>query len=76
MEATGKTMTYQELLDNLNLQIDNCDFACWKCRMTKVLVEIVELHKPQGFPYTDYCDHCVDFKYPCTTVQAIEREIQ
>jgi hypothetical protein len=76
MEATGKAMMHQELLQNLQLQLDHdCPHGCWKCRATKVLIDIVELHKPNTVPYTDYCDVCVSIKYPCITVQAIEREL-
>ena len=43
----------------------------------KALRAVVELHKPVAFVNEKglFCDNCLPDRYPCTTIQAIEKEL-
>jgi len=75
-------MTHDELLAKLN-SAPNAD-TCWKIAIIR---EVIELHKPPT--YSEYakffnpgyvevmredCKTC-DLKYPCPTIQVIEKEL-
>lgn len=73
-------MTHEELLANINAAIRdrNADYGLVKGLYA--LRSVVELHKPQQRCYdaTCYCkDMCYNCKedYPCSTIQAIEKEL-
>jgi len=63
-------MTHDELLDKILMECG--------CRNTKALRAIVELHKPEEeigkFCQTEEQCWACD-KYPCPTIQAIEKEL-
>ena len=65
-------MTYDELLAEIN-RLDNESLDSYGI---PALRAVVKLHKPQTVPYVDYCDHCVSELYPCSTIKAIEWELQ
>jgi len=73
-------MTHDELLEHINKDIDQGDFAnaCgewFPARSLFALRAVVELHKPDS---SDDCSHChglhdMGESYPCPTIQAIEK---
>jgi hypothetical protein len=73
-------MTHDELLE----KIDNQIFIPFGVKMSKTLRAVVELHKPTHFIKKDgvitemwcVCGGEVLTKYPCPTIQAIEKELQ
>lgn len=78
-------MTYDELLariDNVTYAHDN-GHTIDKDRIVKQLNglrAVVELHKPINYrtplKTRTGCDVCTDnYKYPCSTIQAIEKEL-
>ena len=82
-------MTHDELLARIESYIEPDDCDCWQCGMANALRAVVELHKPvqgssdiQTYDYVG-CDACVEWshdgnmnlRYPCPTIQAIEKEL-
>ena len=78
-------MTHDELLKDINEYVRQCEEGI---RMEgeqgyKALRAVVELHKPidnPNFPDSDrWCWQCAEgrgyAKYPCPTIQAIEKEL-
>ena len=65
-------MTHDELLAKL----DECQSGVWIGTIPyKALRAVVELHKPEGYGGPARCR--VDGShYPCSTIQAIEKELQ
>ena len=78
-------MTHDELLKIINKEIFDWTF---KARLTpyswKALRAVVELHKPISYPDNPdspvWCNQCAEergfAKYPCPTIQAIEKELK
>ena len=69
-------MTYDELLYGIK-EIERLAEGMWG---TKALRAVVELHKPHIITDNDgykwfYCTVCTDGFAPCTTIQAIEKEL-
>ena len=69
-------MTHDELLTKLNPVITVANIT----KQYQALRAVVELHKPHIFTDNDgykwfYCTICTDGFAPCTTIQAIEKEI-
>jgi hypothetical protein len=81
-------MTHDELVDKINNLPETIGLAEFKVRHDALLA-VVELHKPsnRGFNWMplDYCDICIkdpgdyqptqDIKYPCSTIEAIQKEL-
>ena len=71
-------MTHDELLWAINSVVENgtCE-TVGHYSSAKALRAVVELHKPFLYPEDDkiYCDEC-NVKYPCPTIQAIEKELK
>jgi len=78
-------MTHDELLAEIDDNFSQCGNDCESCRRDNApwfaLRAVVELHKPQKLYglapiYSDelFCKQC-DVLYPCTTIQAIEKEL-
>lgn len=80
-------MTHDDLLEHINKDIDQGGFvsACgewFPARSLQALRAVVELHKPMAdwrkkpLEY-DVCAWCGwENKYPCETIQAIEKELR
>lgn len=80
-------MTRKDLLAKIEIRIaDFCDDVkdfCDVCSPWKALRAVVELHKPINNPnhpnVDEWCWQCADgrgyAKYPCPTIQAIEKEL-
>ena len=70
-------MTHDELLWAINSVVENgtCE-TVGHYSSAKAIRAVVELHKPFLYPEDDkiYCDEC-NVKYPCPTIQAIEKEL-
>ena len=74
-------MTHDELLNTINENFDGCGAECETCRASNrpwlALRAVVELHKPveidRELNYN--CTEC-EWAYPCSTIQAIEKEVQ
>jgi len=65
---------HADLLYKLNLQLDDkCLFACWKCRATKLLIEIAQLHKPDS---DGWCNICPVQAPICETIKAMQKEFE
>lgn len=68
-------MTHDELLAEINLA-SRGEYA----NLAVALIAVVELHKPKAHLSTDdlWCQGCYPTMatYPCSTVQAIERELE
>ena len=82
-------MTHKELLAKIEIHIaDFCEDEeefCDICAPWKALRAVVELHKPvfaiaNGVEGPKYCQQCAEgrgyAKYPCPTIQAIEKELK
>jgi len=71
-------MTHDELLWAINSVVENgtCE-TVGHYSSAKAIRAVVELHKPFLYPEDDkiYCDEC-NVKYPCKTIQAIEKELK
>lgn len=74
-------MTHDELLERVNEYISSeCD--CESCQYIngpyKALRAVVELHNPITFPGEKgfFCEECLPDRYPCPTIQAIEKELK
>ena len=71
-------MTHDELLWAINSVVENgtCE-TVGHYSSAKAIRAVVELHKPFLYPEDDkiYCDEC-NVKYPCKTIQVIEKELQ
>ena len=76
-------MTYDELLTKINYDIEGNPYD----EYMQALRAVVELHKPiEPNQYLEedekylICNVCMEFdeniKYPCPTIQAIEKELQ
>ena len=65
-------MTHDELLAEINF-----NDPYYSRHLMSALCAVVELHKPFLYPEDDkiYCDEC-NVKYPCKTIQAIEKELK
>ena len=74
----ANTMTHDELLWAINSIVESgpCE-TVGHYSSAKALRAVVELHKPFLYPEDDkiYCDEC-NVKYPCKTIQAIEKELK
>jgi hypothetical protein len=84
-------MTHDELLEEIDDRFsDTCDAHCESCSTKnfpiKALRAVVELHKPIQYPTStnlgDECGICrqepyysANEPYPCSTIQAIEKEL-
>jgi hypothetical protein len=76
-------MTHEELLAKISDLGDNCLGIMAGAVMSDALRAVVEMHKPinnPNFPDSDiWCWQCADgrgyAKYPCPTIQAIEKEL-
>ena len=76
-------MTHEELLAKINKRIAHYIPAGIDDQIAIALRAVVELHKPinnPNFPDSDiWCWQCADgrgyAKYPCPTIQAIEKEL-
>ena len=78
-------MTHDELLEELNEIINDFDTKYDNSNpYYKALRAVVELHKPafavvDGVKGAEWCYQCADqrgyAKYPCPTIQAIEKEL-
>jgi hypothetical protein len=73
----GRTVTYNELLEKIDLQ---SPFIKDEAKKIKALHAVVKLHEPeQGcFDPTCYCpDNCKMCRsvYPCLTIRTIEKEL-
>ena len=66
-------MTHDELLAKINYDIEGNPYD----EYMSAIRAVVELHKPFLYPEDDkiYCDEC-NVKYPCKTIQAIEKELK
>lgn len=62
-------MTHEELLAKIQSEIEQLRFYPWT-----MLRAVVELHKPMELK-EHRCNNCLE-KYPCPTIQAIEKELQ
>jgi hypothetical protein len=72
MEATGKTMTHDELIERIRLNIvdkcpsinvkGKCEFKCWNCTISAAMLSVLELHKPNSSEYflKDVCLACTE----------------
>jgi len=78
-------MSHEKLLDKIDILYNNEGCKAWVCEANyKSLRAVVELHKPinnPNFPNVDeWCWQCADgrgyAKYPCPTIQAIEKELE
>ena len=71
-------MTHDELLWAINSVVENgtCE-TVGHYSSAKAIRAVVELHKPFLYPEDDkiYCDEC-NVKYPCKTIQEIEKELK
>ena len=74
-------MTHDELLAEIDDNFTKCGDDCESCRRDNAswfaLLAVVELHKPVAFVNEKglFCDNCLPDRYPCTTIQAIEKEL-
>ena len=71
-------MTHDELLEEINWWYHQ--FPNDELKPVNALRAVVELHKPTGWDKdTNYADeeciHCDNGSYPCSTIQAIEKEL-
>lgn len=67
-------MTHDELLAKID---DYFDYGHDTTVLTQTLRAVVELHKP----WKSYCSYCLNIEggympYPCTEIQAIEKELK
>jgi hypothetical protein len=77
-------MTHEELIAYINKDIDEGAFVgaigeWFPARSLFALRAVMELHKPvKRENYLDIlmCDSCEHSSYPCSTIQAIEKELQ
>ena len=77
-------MTHNELLAKINDNFTNCSDECESCERDNApwsaLRAVVELHKPE--PLDERGDVCLTCcpdlltLYPCSTIQAIEKELR
>ena len=64
-------MTHDELLAKINY------FTCCSGAHELALRAVVELHKPVEGKFGLSCLKCRDYEnYPCSTIQAIEKELE
>jgi len=77
-------MTHDELLARINANLCDkvgCDGEHYKKDNVNgerfAFRAVVKLHKPFLYPEDDkiYCDEC-NVKYPCKTIQEIEKELE
>ena len=79
-------MTHEELLVKINqIALVTANLFGWEVnkKESNALRAVVELHKPMEFQFNDnpvmVCGHCqigvVGDKYPCETIQVIEKEL-
>ena len=77
-------MTHDELLDRIAQEGLKPDGNVLNTRLILAFRAVVELHKPafavvDGVMGTEWCYQCADqrgyAKYPCKTIQAIEKEL-
>jgi hypothetical protein len=63
-------MTHNELLTKIN------NYTCCSGAHELALKAVVELHKPVEGKFGLSCLKCRDYEnYPCSTIQAIEKEL-
>lgn len=68
-------MTHDKLLAKINYTLSVLDIGILTAYL-KALRAVVELHKPPTvFINPNRCNECLD-KYPCPTIQAIEKELK
>ena len=79
MAAMGVAMTHDELL----AKIDTLNYlgrVGYISSIWNALRAVVELHKPSILHsrYSDdlVCEKCQIIRYPCSTIQAIEKELK
>ena len=73
-------MTHDELLAKIEIwkfQTKSYDDTYEVHGILNALRAVVELHKPITFPDEKglFCDKCLPDRYPCPTIQAIEKEL-
>lgn len=73
-------MTHDELLARIAKLSITPETNVVPSELATALMAVVELHKPNDndFDFPDqheYCVICPDFKYPCQTIRAIEKEL-
>ena len=74
-------MTHDELLELIAANEEFYGDGTNRTPSWTALREVVELHKPHIFTDNDgykwfYCTVCTDGFAPCTTIQAIEKELK
>ena len=78
-------MTYEELLSEIDIELRMSDYDTWLAG-ARALRAVVELHKPELTSSNELgCPECVKlirvddkamtYRYPCPTIQAIEKEL-
>ena len=78
-------MTYEELLAKVDDELSMSDYDTWLAG-ARALRAVLELHKPEptsnGEPGCPECvklirvdDKAMTYRYPCPTIQAIEKEL-
>ena len=70
-------MTYDELLASIIDYGENGPIDYGQIDLSKALCAVVELHKPVEGKFGLSCLKCRDYEnYPCSTIQAIEKELE
>jgi hypothetical protein len=76
-------MTHNELVAEVNKDIDQTPLVkdYYPVRALLALRAVVELHQPMEESETEICEECtrissIRIKYPCPTIQAIDKELR
>ena len=70
-------MTHDELLASIIDYGENGPIDYGQIDLSKALRAVVELHKPVEGKFGLSCLKCRDYEnYPCSTIQAIEKELE
>ena len=70
-------MTHDELLASIIDYGENGSIDYGQIDLSKALRAVVELHKPVEGKFGLSCLKCRDYEnYPCSTIQAIEKELK
>ena len=70
-------MTHDELLASIIDYGENGPIDYGQIDLSKALRAVVELHKPVEGKFGLSCLKCRDYEnYPCSTIQAIEKELK
>lgn len=77
LKAEEKQMTHEELLAEINERIEELHDAEVCDGFIHALRAVVELHKPNKYNLCEICRWYMNkHKYPCPTIQAIEKELK